>query len=258
MRRGARAPGGRRGLGPRSDAKTNPTAYGISGWTTARRLLTASNAGLPGTLNTAFWRECVLRIDSQAVASASRFLASYFTGGTGWRLTTSGTNGSLQFDVIDAGVVVRAAPVYTIAAGAVGKLIVAYGWWDGSDVRLAVNGVEVGTGTACATYAAPGSSQTVLGQRSIGTAAADGVTILGLRGGDGAKTAADALSSFQAWLAVSRLTASGAARAWCVGTSQAGAAPNPLPDLAAVDNMTWSDGVTTGHALETIAAPGYA
>lgn len=236
----------------------NPTAYGISGWTTARLLRSAINVGLPGTANTPLWREIVLRIDSQAVASATRYIGSYFTGNNGWRLLTTGTNGSLTFDIIDATVNFRTAPAYTITAGAVGKLIVAYGWWDGSDVRLAVNGAQVGAQTASATYAAPTAGNTVLGQRSNSTLPADGVTILGMRGGDGVKTASDALASFAAWQATARLSITGAARAWCVGTSQAGSVPNPLPDLGGVDNLTWSDGVTTGHTLETIVDPEYA
>lgn len=248
----------RRGASGPSGPFGNPTAYGISGWTTARLLRSAVNVGLPGTANTPLWREVVLRIDSQAVGSATRYVGSYFTGNNGWRLLTLGTNGSMTFDIIDATVTFRTAPTYTITAGAVGKLIVAYGWWDGSDVRLAVNGVQVGAQTASATYAAPTAGNTVLGQRSNSTLPADGVTILGMRGGDGVKTASDALASFNAWRASSRLSITGAARAWCVGTSQSGSVPNPLPDLGGVDNLTWSDGVTSGHALETIPLPEYA
>lgn len=248
-RRGASGPTGPTG---------NPTAYGIAGWTTARLLRSGVSVGLPGALNTPLWREIVLRIDSQAVASAARYIGSYFTGNSGWRLQTTGTNGVLQFDIVDAGVVFRAAPTYTITAGAVGKLIVAYGWWDGTDVRLAVNGAQVGAQTASASYAAPAAGNTVLGQRSNATLPADGVTILGMRGGGGVKTASDALASFNAWRAASRLSITGADRAWCVGTSQSGSVPNPLPDLGGVDNLTWSDGATTGHTLETITAPEYA
>lgn len=242
----------------RAAARRSPTAYGYSGWDTTNILATgAAPAGLPGTNNTAMFRAGAIRIDSQAVAGATRYISSSFSGGTGWRLLTTGTNAALTFDVIDSGVVFRTAAAYTITAADVGKVIHWAGFWDGSNVYLAVRGVLTGAGTACATYLASTSS-TLPGVRGNATLPADGVTWLGLVGGNATWTVADARSHYNACKAASRVvTVGGSLGRWDVGTSSPGAVAATLTGLDGAANLTFTSGSAAGLVAETINAPNW-
>ena len=241
----------------------NPTAYGITNFISTNVIRTATtNAGLVGTGNTPFWREIVVRIDSQAISAGSRFLASYFTGGTGWRFITTGTNNGILFDMIDATVAVRVATTFVVTPAMLGKLIHLYGYWDGTSVRMTANGVTTGTGTLTGTFLAPtNTAVTCIGQRSNGTAIADGSTIFGLRGGDGVKSDADGLAAYNAWKATSRFATAGAAKVWDVGTTHSAGLTTTWPELvagAAGDAFGFASGVTSPHTLQTVVNPEYA
>jgi hypothetical protein len=234
-----------------------PAAYGLSGWSTSVRPSTAAGTGLPGTADTPFWRAGVFRIDSQAVASGTRYVNSYFTGGTGWRLYTTGTNATLTFDLINGSAAVIAAPSFAITAGMVGQLVHWAASFTGTGVAMWVAGVSTGAATANTTYLTPNLTVgTVPGIRNNVTSPFDGGTWLGLVGGDGAWTTTEAAAHYLACKAASRVvTATGSLGRWDIGTSQSGSVPSPIPDVDSTNNMTYLTGSAADLTLETIATP---
>lgn len=249
-RRNARS-GRRSGSGA---VRVPPRAYGYSGWDTTNTLATAAGAGLPGTLNTPWFRAGAFRVDSQ-VGSAVRYVNSCFSGATGWILQTSGANQFMQIRACNgAGTIVDSTP-YSIVAGDVGKIIHWAGWWDGTDLHLAVRGVEVAPGVACAGYLT-GISRTLPGQRVNNTLPADTITWLGLVGGNAAWTAADALAHYTACQAANRVVAAtGNTARYDVATSSPGAVASTLPDLVGSATMTFIGGSAAGLVAETITDP---
>jgi hypothetical protein len=231
--------------------------YGIGGWNNTNILRTATGAGLPGTLNTPFWREAVIYISSQAVASGNRRFCNHFDGTLGWWfLITGSNNGSMTFQLRSSAPTTISSASYTSLAA--NRLYHCYGFWNGSNVKLSVNGVTTGPGSASATYGQPsGTSRTQWGFLA-GTNACDGITVLGLRGGDATKTDADATSAYNAWVAARALSASGAARCWDIATSQVGVVPSPVPELVAgTEPLSFSAGAPDTHTLDVLTNPVY-
>jgi hypothetical protein len=169
--------------------------YGISGWTAANYYETASPGGIAG-VDTGFGVWGLIRVDSQAVASATRRIFNRSSSSaTGWFVRTGTTNATLVFGAASGAGVGTTAPAYTITAGDVGKVIGFVGVHDGSNLRLYVNRVEVGSGTAITGYT-PQSTATRIGARNTGLEPADNITILGCAGGHGVPSLAEVQALF--------------------------------------------------------------
>jgi hypothetical protein len=111
-----------------------------------------TTAGMVGTA-AGFWIACLIKIDSQQVASATRqpFRLSA-SAGAQFRIGT--TNAQLTFVVYDAGVVARSSGGFNFTATELGKLHLLVGVHDGNVAHLYVARNEIGAGVACVGYAA--------------------------------------------------------------------------------------------------------
>ena len=177
-------------LGNRLEPVSLGQMIGATGWTGSDFFQTANPGGEAGDA-AGFGVVLLFRVNTQSVASATRILTERTSGLAGWLMFTGTTNASLTFFSYDATPAAVGSPAYTIAAGDVGKLMMAVGVHDTTHVRLYMHRVEVGSGTAQGTpgYTAASARQTV-GARSNGTVPADGVTIFGISTYRGVKTLA--------------------------------------------------------------------
>lgn len=181
-----------------------PSWYGLNGYSVVWHR-TANLVGLIGSV-AGFWAAQVLRIDTQAVANAPRFILNAFQGGgsNGWDQRTNTTNAAFQFGAYFGAGSYVAAPVRTIAAGDVGKLALVVGVYDAAaqKMRLYVNGVQSGTGTTIATAYRPsaGSAPTAWGGRADGGSLPPGpsISLFSVCGGNGfVPSDAELLAQFQ-------------------------------------------------------------
>lgn len=176
------------GGGGGGKAPVTPTRRieGLSGYTAGLTLATGNNQGIQGAL-AGFWAAMIVRVDSQAT-SATRIIFNSFQGGAskGWDLRSGGFNASFAFNAYFAGVA-KQSPVYTWAAGNVGKLALIHALYDGALLRLFVQGVEVGVGTAAGgAFSLPTLNPCACGIRADGGGlAATDLTVFGCAGGDG-------------------------------------------------------------------------
>lgn len=148
-------------------------------------------AGGERGISTGFGSSLLLVIRSQGVLSAQRMLLANRTiAADGWAVEINGTNANVKFTVGN-GTSAIASPAYTFSLGDVGRILSLTGVYDAPAglVRLYVNGLEVGAGTAfTGTYAqsAATTAQTMGGVyarsdfSAPGTAILDAVTFRGV------------------------------------------------------------------------------
>lgn len=131
-----------------------PAIYGIGSIAAADRYTTPLD-GLPFTRTDVppMGAIILVRPDVTAVSVARCLLGKVLfsiTRGFGVRVT--GTNGSIQTTFVNGAAGNINAPLYTIPAAERGKWHHVAAWHDGAFVRLAVQGVQVGAGTAITGY----------------------------------------------------------------------------------------------------------
>lgn len=159
-----------------------PILYGAQG-TTSAYYTTAGVPAYPGT-SAAFFFASLIRIESQAVASATRLYASTLTAGNsgGYYFQTLGTNSSLWFVPVNVSGTGTASPSYSIAPADVGKLLLVTGVVDGPGLkcRLYVKRAEVGSGTTITgTSFVPSAGPLNLLRDPRGTLQGDNITVIG-------------------------------------------------------------------------------
>jgi hypothetical protein len=167
---------------------------GATGLTLANHLTHPDAFRLPSDSNWNFL--LVWRVDAQA-GTAARVLIGDLEGNPttthGFCLYTSGTNTSLLLQSINAAGSAAVAPIYTMPAADVGKLVITGGTYDhaANRLRLFHKRVEIATGSACVGYRAPTSN----GASWIGRAApgqpATNTSVFGWTFGAGVMTLAE-------------------------------------------------------------------
>jgi hypothetical protein len=157
-----------------------------------------SALGFAGS-NAGFWTCVFFLLNAQGAAAVSTVTRTLFScrgaGNPGWHIATNGPNGTLSFGcggTGGAGSVTSGSFVFS--ANDVGKLLVAYGVWDGPALtaRLYVKRAQVGTGVVFTggTFV-PESGSTFLGRRQDGFAVDNSITIFGAACGLGVPTLAE-------------------------------------------------------------------
>jgi hypothetical protein len=154
-----------------------------------------------------FHFKLLFRIDSQAVTSAARFLASNINdspSNSGFGIYTTGTNSLIAFTAANGAGTFVSAPTYPVLAGDVGKLLLAHFVWDGAKLRTYIKRIEVSTGTAVTGFIAATTQPMMIGRdpRSAAPSPADaGLTIYGWGYGGSAPTLAEVQADHDAVLA---------------------------------------------------------
>lgn len=175
---------------------------GIDGFTTADYYRTAIPGGFGQVNSTSYWFAVLFTITSQA-SSATRYIVSRSTQGSnlGYILRTTGFNDTLNFVHYNTLVGPVLSPNYTLTAGNVNKLQMAFCVFDaaGPDIYFYVNNANLGSSF---TQSPPSYSQAngqglFIGRRSdLAGSPASGVRVHGVIGGTGAPNAATALAYF--------------------------------------------------------------
>jgi len=221
--------------------------YGGTGFGGGASLMTAFPA-VQGDGTTGLWI-CALAWWT-SIPTGYGYLSGCFGGATGWGIEQNAA--SLTFFIDATGTY---SPTYTITVGVVNTPMVIVGWWDGSAVRLSVNGVEVGSGTADATYA-PNNSPMAFNSRNTGTSGSEAY-LAGLVGADTFINAADATDLYAQYVATRRTplgTAQSAAHRWDVSEQVTGASfPAGLTDSIGSDDMSFTVGSEADVTLGSLA-----
>jgi hypothetical protein len=176
--------------------ESSPILYGATMPTPADSYESA--IGFAGD-NAGFWALVFIMLNAQGAANVSTAVRTLFSrrgaANGGWDLSTSGPNGMLAFGcggIGGAGKV--ASSSFVLSASDVGKMLLAYGVWDGpaQTARLYVKRAQVGTGTVFTggTFV-PETGSTFLGRRQDGQAVDSSITIYGAACGLGVPTLAE-------------------------------------------------------------------
>jgi len=173
----------------RGRRNTRPVGLvGLSGFPNNGTSYVTTPAGEQGVAG-GFWVAGLFVIGSR-VGSSTRSIVRTTTGSAGYNLRTTGVHAALSFTCVSGAGSTIASPSYTITAGDVGKIFLAVGVHDGSNVVLYTKRASVGS-SAITGYTQP--SQTV----RVGDGF-DGGTILGAAGGRGVPSSADVFGWFDA------------------------------------------------------------
>jgi hypothetical protein len=223
--------GGARGVG--SGGGPVRPMLGLRGFTASTDYASTAT-GIAGDA-AGFWKAVLFSPDSQAVASASRTLDSKIAGTpNGYEFRTTGTHSALVFSATSGAGGFISAPSFTLTAGHMGKDVLAVGVHTGSVLRLYVDAVESGSGTAITGYTASANAQR-MGGRAINTQPASDTVIYGCAGGHGVPSLAQVQQYFadvkaaRALVAMAGVTTGGA---WNVVSATS------VVDSVAADNMT--------------------
>jgi len=169
--------------------ETQPITYGVRAPSMADYYVNTTGALAGHPAGTFWW--LWLTVHSQAVASGSRVVFSRRgPSGTfpGWNWQTLGANASLTFALgtDNAGGANYQAPLISIPAADVGKMLLVYAVLDPAALRVRsyTKRAEQGTGTTVAgTYLPPASDVNLMLLRRVDGLTADGVTIHAVGGG---------------------------------------------------------------------------
>ena len=174
-----------------SDIRTAMALIGATGFTTGDRYATTAPGGEAGVVG-GFWAAALFKL---SVQSGNRVITGTISGTAGWSIdTAAGPPTAIVMTATNGVPGFVEAPRYTILPADLGKIMMAVGVHDGSNVRLYVNRLEVGTGTAITGYTA-GSGAQGIGARGAGGAFTGG-TIFGVTAGRGTKTLAQIQAMF--------------------------------------------------------------
>lgn len=143
------------------------------------------------------WYALSMRVDSQAVTSATRrLLGTLNTGGTlGSSIFTSGTNASVAWTLFQTNGAALTSPSCAIVAADIGKILLFLFSFDSTRARSYFKRAESGTGSSAAsgTISDP-PGPLYVGRTALTGGAAEGVTLFELACGDGLVS----LAEFQA------------------------------------------------------------
>jgi hypothetical protein len=176
--------------------ESSPILYGATMPTPADSYESA--IGFAGD-NAAFWGLVFFMLNAQGAANVSTAVRTLFSrrgaANGGWDLSTSGPNGMLAFGCGGTGGTGKvASSSFVLSATDVGKLLLAYGIWDGpaQTARLVVKRAQVGAGVVFTggTFV-PESGSTFLGRRQDGQPCDSSITIYGAACGLGVPTIAE-------------------------------------------------------------------
>lgn len=173
-----------------------PILYGASGFTLNHYY--EATTGISGHPS-GFWVATLFRIDTQAVASKARIIVAKRADTDGWQIYTNATNSTL-YGCVQTTSNYYLTPAVTLAAGDVGKLLLAVMVYDvgTQKIRMYYKRVEQGTGTTTAgTYTVPTAIPMRVGRsNSTGDASANGLTVFGVAGGDGGQIALGRIQAY--------------------------------------------------------------
>ena len=236
-----------RGSGRRRSAAQK--LYGATAFNDTNSMATAGD-GIIGSATTGLNLE--LLVTWNAVPATTQYITSRAAGFAGWGFLQ--LSADLYFFVTD-GAAVFNSPGRTIVAGDLNKVHRISGVWDTAGVvRLYFNGVEVGSGTAAATYSPLGAgTRTPLGLRSNGASSFTSGTLYGMQGGNQVATAAEIAAAWAADKANATLTAiaSKTEKRWLVSNGGTpSSVPSTINDTIGGDNVTTFNG--TGAAGLTL------
>lgn len=217
---------------------TGPVLYGLQSFTTADYYQSVNNPGGIEGNATGFWVAALFRIDTQAVASATRALFARYSSAplAGWGFLTTGTNAVFSFYNIDG--VVSARPVnYGIAASNVGKIMLGVGVREPGQIRLYVNKVQSGAPFALTGFT-PAVDRTYVGRRTSGNPASS-ATFFGGCGGIGIPTLAEIEAQADAVKVAGDIVEipGKTDSLWSPKQDQAGSAPALLEDKIGAEDM---------------------
>lgn len=144
--------------------------------------------------STTMTRTMMLRVN--ATPTVANHIFSHFDTAAGWvfNLTVAGT---LRLTIYDGAAALKHTPTFATTNG---KFYVATATYDGTTLRLYVNGTEVGSGTASTGYTTPSVNKGAIGKKSSagGNAAVD-ITIFGCAFSDTTVLTADEVAAH--WVA---------------------------------------------------------
>jgi hypothetical protein len=227
--------------------EATPILHGVQSLSVANFYTTA---GIPTLVGSAagFWVAVLLRIDSQAVASATRLAASTMStapnagNAGGWYMQTTGTHSMIMFVPINVGGSGVSSPVSIVSASDVGKLLLVVGVHDGAKSRLYIKRAEQGTGSAISGYT-PGTNPLNIGRDPRAILPADGLTVFGLAGGNGIPSLAEVQALHDAVLASEDIVAIPGRTDFLVSVKRdtlenGGVIPTQLKDRIGTDHMS--------------------
>jgi hypothetical protein len=224
----------------------SPLSWGGFDGLDASNNYTASGPVIPGAA-TGFHVQFWAWFETTAVSATRTFVCTNGTGGAagGWLFVTRTTNATLEFAAVDGSQTTRFTPAYTLQPGDYGRPVHVCGWRDATHIRLAVDGVEVGTGLAVTGHTA-GSGVLTVGARPAASQSAGGLIRLlgGLSGGAVIPSAGDISAAYSAGLAAKDISPiAGATDTWswtALGSAAASISPSAGVDsLTRVGTPTW-------------------
>lgn len=135
-----------------------PIKNGVDGFPANGSAYLTTTGGTAGTA-AGFWYAAWCKVNSQTVGSATRYLVRPVSATSGGYIRCGGTNTNFSFLVYDNALSAIISPVYTMTSADVGRHTLVVAVHDGSFLRLYVNGVEIGAGTAITGYSVPTATQ---------------------------------------------------------------------------------------------------
>lgn len=213
----------------RTSSQRSNATLGHAVSSTTNYYATAASSGVRGSA-TGFWATWLGVINA---AATNNHLFNCSNATEGWQINLNAPT-NLWFLVADGTVAFRGTPNYNPAA-LIGKIshITGVHTGAGNTIRLYINGVEIGSGSACTGYTVPAGATL---NRVAGLNAACDSVFMGGMGGLGVPSAAQILANAQACRAARRLVA------------MAGVAPDhmwvPLATVASIADSIGSDTMT--------------
>ena len=212
---------------------------GFDGLDASNYFTTSPGTGIVGQ-QAGFHVQAWMWFETTAVNSTKPIIDT--VGGTpanrGWRFATGTTNTTLNFGCYDTSTsTTKTSPSWTVVTG---RPVHVVGMIRSNAVRLFVDGVQVGTGTAIATFGTATSPIMTVGRRMQDTNSVVGtVRVLGgIAGGHYAPSDAEVLAAYQAGLSgktVSHISGGTAQAQWLF---QRGSVPASIAATVGSDVLT--------------------
>jgi hypothetical protein len=125
-------------------------------------------------------------LEATAVSATRLVVGLNSSGGAngGWLFVTRTTNAGIEFAAVDGTNITRLSPQYVVQPADLGTVMHLAGWKDAVGIHLAVNGVEVGTGTPMVGYNPGAAVNLTIGARPVNGQNAGGlIRSFGVAGG---------------------------------------------------------------------------
>lgn len=232
--------------------------FGLSGYSTATRLATASGQGLQGNAASGHWVRLLFWPTSVTGASATRTYFSTNSGSTGHRIRTTSSNTLLQYGAFIGGSEQNTTAL-TLTAAMLGKLLDVVFVYDQPNALLVayLDGVAYSSGSASGAYSPAVGTRMTQGSTPTPSSPCSDNVIAGIEGGDGfVPSAAEILAAYNA--TVVRVKSGLAPLAGIAGkttwSGQIGPAWNPpvvITDTIGGQNLTMVNGVASSLALQS-------